>query len=74
MTVQLFRPKYEVDECLKAIREVLESGWTGQGPRCHAFEQAWSTYTQAPHCLFLNSATSALHILFGAGYLSVVLG
>lgn len=31
--LQLFRPKYEVEECLIALREVLESGWTGPGPQ-----------------------------------------
>jgi dTDP-4-amino-4,6-dideoxygalactose transaminase len=61
-TIQLFRPRYEVDECLREIRTVLESGWTGQGPRCSDFEKAWRLYTGAAHSHFVNSATSALHI------------
>lgn len=61
-TIQLFRPRYEVEECLREIRTVLESGWTGQGPRCSAFEKAWHEYTGAAHSHFVNSATAALHI------------
>jgi dTDP-4-amino-4,6-dideoxygalactose transaminase len=60
--IQLFKPRYEVEECLKEIRAVLESGWTGQGPRCAAFEKAWSEYTGAAHSHFISSATAALHL------------
>lgn len=31
MEIQLFKPKYEVEECLDEIRECLEKGWTGLG-------------------------------------------
>jgi len=60
--MQLFTPKYEVDQCINEIRKVLESGWTGCGPACRKFEQEWSNYVQAKESLYLNSATSALHI------------
>lgn len=60
--MQLFSPKYEVEECLDALRPVLESGWTGCGPVCRSFEEAWGHYAGSKHSLFLNSATSALHI------------
>lgn len=60
--MQLFLPKYEVEECLASLREVLESGWTGSGPMCRKFELEWSAHTGALHSHFVNSATAALHI------------
>lgn len=60
--IQVFRPKYDVEACLKNIREVLESGWTGQGPKCQAFEAAWKDFTGAQHAHYVNSATAGLHL------------
>ncbi len=60
--IQLFHPRYEVEECVEAIRRVLENGWTGTGPECASLEQEWSRFTGARNSLFLNSATAALHI------------
>jgi dTDP-4-amino-4,6-dideoxygalactose transaminase len=60
--MQLFRPTYEVEECIDAIRKVLSSGWTGAGPQCKQFEESWGQLTGAKHSHFLNSATAALHI------------
>lgn len=60
--MQLFRPTYEVDECVDAIRKVLASGWTGPGPQCKQFEEAWCKLTGAQFSHYLNSATAALHI------------
>ena len=60
--VQLFRPRYEVEEYLSAIRKVLESGWTGLGPQSSLFEEEWRLFVGALHAHFVNSATAALHI------------
>lgn len=60
--MQLFRPTYEVEECVEAIRKVLASGWTGPGPQCKQFEESWCQLTGAKYSHFLNSATAALHI------------
>lgn len=60
--MQLFRPSYEVEECLEALREVLSSGWTGPGPQCKQFEESWRELTGSKYTHFLNSATAALHI------------
>jgi dTDP-4-amino-4,6-dideoxygalactose transaminase len=60
--MQLFRPTYEVEECVEAIRKVLTSGWTGPGPQCKQFEESWCLLTGAKYSHFLNSATAALHI------------
>lgn len=59
---QLFRPRLRVQECLSEIAEVLESGWTGQGPKCQAFESEFAAFVGAPHAVFMNSATAALHV------------
>lgn len=59
--IQVFRPRYEVEECLREIREVLESGWAGTGPKCKKLEQQWEEFTGNPS-LFLNSATAGLHL------------
>jgi len=60
--VQLFVPKFRTAECLEAIRECLEKGWTGLGFKTTQFEDAWKAYTGLPHAHFLNSATAGLHL------------
>ena len=60
--MQLFQPTYNVEECLKEIRTTLESGWTGQGPKCEKLEKAWCEYADAKHTHFVSSCTAALHL------------
>ncbi len=60
--VQLFKAKYEVDECLAEIRECLEKGWTGLGFKTIQFEEAWKRYTGFPFAHFLNSSTIGLYL------------
>lgn len=62
MTIQVFFPKFRVDECIEEIRECLEAGWTGLGFKTVAFEKAWSAFSGLPHAHFVNSATSGLHM------------
>lgn len=62
MAIQLFVPKFEVEECLQEIRECLEKGWTGLGFKTVQFEDAWKAYTELPYAHFLNSATVGLHL------------
>lgn len=62
MTIQVFKPKYRVEECLASIRECLDIGWTGMGFKTLDFEKAWCEYTGLPHAHFLNSATAGLHL------------
>ena len=66
MDIQLFRPRYEIDECLAEIRECLAAGWTGAGYKTVQFEEAWKGYTHLPHALFVNSATAGLHLAVAA--------
>ena len=61
MGIQLFKAKYEVDECLAEIRECLEVGWTGLGFKTVQFEEAWKQYTGMPFAHFLNSSTIGLN-------------
>ncbi|MBN3789894.1 DegT/DnrJ/EryC1/StrS family aminotransferase [Burkholderia sp. Ac-20353] len=64
MAIQLFVPHFRVDECLEAIRECLEKGWTGLGFKTNQFEEAWKAYTGLPHAHFLSSNTVGLHLAF----------
>jgi dTDP-4-amino-4,6-dideoxygalactose transaminase len=62
MAINLFNPKFRIDECLSAIKECLEKGWTGLGFKTLELEKAWSAYSGLPNCHFLNSNTSGLHL------------
>lgn len=59
--IQLFRPSLG-DEEASAVRDTLESGWIGLGPRTVAFESAFARHVGAPHCVAVNSGTAALHL------------
>ena len=54
-------PAIENDE-LDEVRQVLESGWLGTGPRVHQFENDFASYVDMPHAVALNSCTAALHL------------
>lgn len=43
--IQVFVPKFRVDETLDEIRECLERGWTGLGYKTVELEDAWKQYT-----------------------------
>ena len=62
MSIQVLKPKFHVDECLDAIRECLEKGWTGMGFKTVEFEEAWKNYTGHKYAYFLNSNTAGLHL------------
>lgn len=62
MSIQLFVPKFRIDECLDEIRECLEKGWTGLGFKTASIEAAWREYTGHSHAHFLNSNTVGLHL------------
>jgi len=50
------------EEDIEAVVKVLRSDFLTQGPILLQFEKAISDYTNATHCVVVNSATSALHI------------
>lgn len=60
MKIQLFKPKYRVEECLKEIQECLEIGWTGLGFKTVKFEEAWKEYTGLKNAHYINSSTVGL--------------
>jgi len=62
MPIQVYKPKFEIDECLDAIQECLLYGWTGMGYKTHQFEEAWKEYTGHKYAYFLNSNTAGLHL------------
>jgi Predicted pyridoxal phosphate-dependent enzyme apparently involved in regulation of cell wall biogenesis len=61
MKIQLFRPQIS-EEAIRAVADVLRSGWLGSGPRTEVFEEAFAAYTGAPYCVALNSCTAAIHL------------
>jgi len=62
MAIQLFKAKYEIEECLAEIRECLEAGWTGLGFKTVQFENAWKEYTGLPFAHYTNSSTIGLYL------------
>lgn len=63
-----FAPPDIGDGELRAVAEVLQSGWLTTGPKVHAFEAAVAAYTGAAHAVAVNSGTAALHLsLLAAG-------
>ena len=62
MGINLFKACYQVEECVESIRQVLTSGWSGQGSKCTELEKQWEEYTGAKNAHFVSSATAALHI------------
>lgn len=60
--IQLFKAKYEIEECLEEIRKCMEIGWTGLGFKTVEFEEAWKNYTKLPFAHFLNSSTIGLYM------------
>jgi len=47
---------------LEPLKEVLLSGYIGQGPKVEEFERQLAKWVGNPNCLTLNSGTSALHL------------
>lgn len=59
--IPVFRP-YSDEKELQYLKEVIESGWWGMGPRTAEFEKKFAEYIGVKHALGLNSATAALHL------------
>ena len=65
MNVPLCRPSI-TDDDVRAVSEVLRSGWLAHGAHNHAFEQAFSEVIGVPHAVSMNSCTSALEVALEA--------
>ena len=62
MSINVFKAKYQIDECLEEIRDCLEIGWTGMGFKTSQFENAWKEYTGYKNAYFVNSSTAGLFL------------
>ena len=62
MPIQVLKPKFHVEECLDAVKECLEKGWTGMGFKTVQFEEAWKEYTKHKFAYYINSNTVGLHL------------
>lgn len=63
--IPLSKPTYD-DQTKKELCDVLDSGWTGNGPKVLEFEKAFAEYVGAKYAVACNSATSALDICLKA--------
>ncbi len=61
--IPVFKPALDEEEWL-ALREPIEKGWLGLGPKTKEFEEKFAAYTDAPYAVGVNSGTSALHLGF----------
>lgn len=62
--VPLFKVRVDVDKSLPLIKEVLESGWIGEGPKSYQLEKEFGERVNNPYCVAVNSCTAALTIAF----------
>ena len=61
--IPVFKPALDQEEWL-ALKEPIEKGWLGLGPKTKEFEEQFAAYTGAPYAVGVNSGTSALHLGF----------
>ena len=54
------------EEEIRAVGDVLRSGWLTTGPKVQALEQAFADYVGSSHAVALNSCTAALHLALEA--------
>ncbi len=59
--IPVFRPSMDKKE-IKAVSNVLLSGWIGLGPKTKEFEDEFAKYIGVKYASALNSATAALHL------------
>ena len=60
--IPLFKPTYNIENCLKEIEECLKIGWTGMGYKTEKFESLWCEYANSKYSYFTNSSTSGLNL------------
>ena len=59
--IPVYKP-YSDELEIKYLKEVIESGWWGMGPKTAEFEKKFADYIGTKFALGLNSATAALHL------------
>lgn len=65
MTIRLAVPDITPAD-LKAVTDVLETGFLVQGAKVAAFEQAFARYVGVPHAVAVSNCTAALHMSLAA--------
>lgn len=63
--IPLCIPSIGADE-IKAVNEVLKSGWLAHGPKNEEFEEAFAKFIGIKHAISMNSCTSALYLVIKA--------
>jgi dTDP-4-amino-4,6-dideoxygalactose transaminase len=61
-SLQVLQPKFRTKEILSEIEDCLENCWSGMGYKTEVFEEKWNSYTGHANSIFVNSATSGLHL------------
>lgn len=61
--IPVFRPYTDGKE-VEYLKDVIESGWWGLGPKTKEFEERFSNYIGTHYAIALNSATAALDLAF----------
>jgi perosamine synthetase len=61
--IPVFKPSLDHEE-YEALREPMEKGFLGLGPKTKEFEEKFAAYCGASHAVGVNSGTSALHLGF----------
>ena len=61
LVIPLFKV-FMPESVMAPLRDVLLSGWIGEGPKVREFEHALAPWFGTPNILAVNSGTSALHL------------
>ena len=59
------------EEEVNAIRESIESGWWGKGPKVAQFEKEFAELVGAKYAVAINSATSGQDLVLGQKYVLI---
>jgi dTDP-4-amino-4,6-dideoxygalactose transaminase len=57
----------DIDDAeIRAVEQILRSGWLTTGPKVREFEQQFAEFVGARHAIAVNSCTAALHLALDA--------